>query len=614
VLKLRDLAERPDFALGVLRVSPSRRRIAGPAGEVHVEPLIMQVFLLLSDAEEEVVTRTRLFDECWGGVIVGDESLNRAITMIRRALAETAPGMFESENIPRTGYRLVRHPASDGKGEHVDTIRKPVLLLMAAFLLVGMAALGWFLVSRAPRAPSAALVAASDPHSAELAGDIASATMATAAAHETPLRLLDRPAGGDAQANFILKVATTRRGNQRKVDLALLAGADKALLWSWSAARPDPSQASVLDALARESGALALTCAAETRSGSGREPDDETVKLYLDACAKFEPWLGADVRLLADAFEHVTAKAPQLRGAWAKLFLSRAEAIEGLPRIDMAADLRNDIKRAAALRIDIPETYIARAAVLPLNARLERLNLYEQGLARYPRNLALLSARSWQLRSVGRMVEAAKTAQRAVELYPQSAAANAEYAKSLMHAGQIDAARNVLERANGFAPNAPNLTAARWLLEMRYGDPKVAMAMARSGGSVVEAPMLSFLEARIEPSRASIDGAIEQLMAGYRQFPEEPGWVAQALGAFGRNEEAIQFLLHYPAGANSGDGAEMLFRPTLRGVRRDPRFILIARNFGVTDYWVRSGILPDYCFDPSLPYDCKQELAKLARR
>lgn len=106
MLKLSDLAVRPDFTLGPLAVSPSRRRIAGPEGEIHLEPLIMQVFLLLLDARGRVVTRTELFDQCWGGVMVGDDSLNRAVAKVRRIASEVAPGLFEIETIPRTGYRL----------------------------------------------------------------------------------------------------------------------------------------------------------------------------------------------------------------------------------------------------------------------------------------------------------------------------------------------------------------------------------------------------------------------------------------------------------------------------------------------------------------------------
>ena len=38
--------------------------------------------------------------------MVGDDSLNRAISGVRRVITETGPDLFEIETIPRTGYRL----------------------------------------------------------------------------------------------------------------------------------------------------------------------------------------------------------------------------------------------------------------------------------------------------------------------------------------------------------------------------------------------------------------------------------------------------------------------------------------------------------------------------
>ena len=106
MLKLKDLALRPDFQVGPVTVSPSRRLVQGPAGSANVEPLIMQVLLLLLDAAGRVVTRDILFDQCWGGAAVGDDSLNRAIAGVRRIFDQVAPGQVEIETIPRTGYRL----------------------------------------------------------------------------------------------------------------------------------------------------------------------------------------------------------------------------------------------------------------------------------------------------------------------------------------------------------------------------------------------------------------------------------------------------------------------------------------------------------------------------
>ena len=125
--KLRDLAARADFQRGPLHVSPSRRLVTGPAGEAHLEPLIMHVFLLLLDANGRVVTRDELFDQCWGGVMVGDDSLNRAIGKVRRIASDVAPGLFEIETIPRTGYRLtgeiVGHAQSDAAMDAGERVR-----------------------------------------------------------------------------------------------------------------------------------------------------------------------------------------------------------------------------------------------------------------------------------------------------------------------------------------------------------------------------------------------------------------------------------------------------------------------------------------------------------
>lgn len=150
MLKLSDLAQRPDFDLGPLQISPARRQVAGPAGEAHVEPLIMQVFLLLLDVGGQVVTRQALFDQVWGGVAVGDDSLNRAVAGVRRIAAETAPGLFEIETIPRTGYRVTgeilsfQNEGQDDQSQHGGDVSRRLLIGGgAATLALGGAGYWW---------------------------------------------------------------------------------------------------------------------------------------------------------------------------------------------------------------------------------------------------------------------------------------------------------------------------------------------------------------------------------------------------------------------------------------------------------------------------------------
>jgi DNA-binding winged helix-turn-helix (wHTH) protein len=105
-LTAADLAGMPDFRLGAATVSPSRRTLVGPGGESDIQPRVMQVLAVLAEQAGQVVARETLFERCWGGVYVGDDSLNRAVAALRKLASEIAAGTFEIETIPKAGYRL----------------------------------------------------------------------------------------------------------------------------------------------------------------------------------------------------------------------------------------------------------------------------------------------------------------------------------------------------------------------------------------------------------------------------------------------------------------------------------------------------------------------------
>lgn len=115
-----DLGAVADFRCGDLAVEPAARRIAGPGGDAMLEPRMMQLLVALAEASGAVVTRERLVARCWGNVVVGDDSLNRAIAGLRRGLKATGCRTVEVETVPKVGYRLVTadagHPAAPPAG------------------------------------------------------------------------------------------------------------------------------------------------------------------------------------------------------------------------------------------------------------------------------------------------------------------------------------------------------------------------------------------------------------------------------------------------------------------------------------------------------------------
>lgn len=94
----------------------------------------------------------------------------------------------------------------------------------------------------------------------------------------------------------------------------------------------------------------------------------------------------------------------------------------------------------------------------------------------------------------------------------------------------------------------------------------------------------------------------------YGQYPEFIQQIVQALAQFGRKDEVFDILLHYRG--QGGLVAEVLFRPAFRDVWRDPRSMAAAADLGLLHYWKVSGVWPDFCSDPTLPYNCKKEAAK----
>ena len=78
-------AHEPDFNLGRLTVSPSRREVVRDDGEREViEHRVMQVLIALSRAEGSIVTRDELILLCWDGRVVGEDSIHRVISRLRK--------------------------------------------------------------------------------------------------------------------------------------------------------------------------------------------------------------------------------------------------------------------------------------------------------------------------------------------------------------------------------------------------------------------------------------------------------------------------------------------------------------------------------------------------
>ncbi|PZU51051.1 MAG: hypothetical protein DI568_00110 [Sphingomonas sp.] len=114
-----ELAAEPPFQLGSLLVTPAALELRAAGHVVTLEPRVMQVLVALQRTQGAVVSRDELLDLCWDARVVGDDSLNRCVSQLRKAFAGYPA--VSVETIPRVGYRLrlVDEPPADADQEPV---------------------------------------------------------------------------------------------------------------------------------------------------------------------------------------------------------------------------------------------------------------------------------------------------------------------------------------------------------------------------------------------------------------------------------------------------------------------------------------------------------------
>lgn len=156
----RDLSRVPAFRLGPIAVEPATRSLAGAGRRITVEPRVMQVLVALGLDPGQVLSRDDLIALCWDGVIVGDNAINRVISLLRQALAEVAGDAVRLETITKVGFRIVvdgaaveRKPPPAARRDR-PLARRPALIFGAA-LIVAAGAGGYFALRQPQTDPRA---------------------------------------------------------------------------------------------------------------------------------------------------------------------------------------------------------------------------------------------------------------------------------------------------------------------------------------------------------------------------------------------------------------------------------------------------------------------------
>ena len=421
-----------------------------------------------------------------------------------------------------------------------------------------------------------------------------------------------------AKAEYRVDVGLSGGGNNWTADLSLRARREASLLWASSIRRED---ANLVDIRQQATSALVhvLDCVGEVQSGKTRL-SPESLSLYLDGCARLSDFDPDDPgEELLGTFRQLTRKAPDFAQGWAWLAFLEAQSYPSVQPREwnaLSRSAREHLRRAKQLGPDLPITTAAEA-YLPENflSADKGLGIVGRGLSNFPESSLLHAARSAFLARVGRLAEGVKEAKAAADLDPLSPTRVDNYASSLAYSGRTRQAFEALEQAEKIWPDSTVLNGARYRLDLRYGDARNALVLLerRGAGDARPVPLddawRTFLEARIAPNQANIGKALVAFRARAKNRSGDWGYL-QALGTFGRVDEAFA-AMHSDEAIDSLSGSpDTFFRVHMRAIYSDPRFMGVAQRLGLLHYWKMTGIWPDFCREPRLPYDCSKEAAK----
>jgi len=299
-------ARRP-FRLDAYLVDPKRNRIASQAGEIALQPKVIDVLCALADRQGEVLSRSELIDLVWGKEFGADESLTRAISQLRKAFDDTRGEPRIIETIPKRGYRLIVAPESAGSAEGTPSRRRRAVRWIAMAALVLLLILAGFLLLR-PRDPGelppkrserTGIIVTVEPFAGdpslpigrfadELAAEIARSPLVRVRTRDAP------PEAGTQR--YRVRGQVMRMGDRLRVDTQLLDDATDEVVWGDHFDRPfDPQfseRASVVGAISSE---LMLPLLRRAKARINQQPILSLVPWELTLLVTWVP--GAEARL-----------------------------------------------------------------------------------------------------------------------------------------------------------------------------------------------------------------------------------------------------------------------------------------------------------------------------
>ena len=628
-----DLAYAAPFRLGPLMVEPPLRQITAARSET-LEPRVMQVLVVLAMANGAIVSRDDLVRQCWEGRIVGDDSINRVIARLRKLIEDHGDGAVRIETITKVGYRLIGPVVLTVPSQRAPLANETVVIAnaptttqatghgirwrvaaAASVALVTVMALFWWAASPTPKLLQASLrVGAFKPLSAglpvTLPAELQSEILEKLGESTNKLITVVSAPPKDLSQAYVVSGTIAQSGGALRYVVNLSREDSGVTPLSLSFDRPRSEGGTSTSGVASMTARVVSCTLRGIVQGRTKPLPDPTIRLWAQFCRSDnaeKPSFAYETAILRE----IVKTSPDFSVAWGLLAAGLSTVVPDedtvagrAARAEVLADI------AMAEKTGPPDfvVWLARAGLHPADDWVGRGQLLRDAAERLGPQSNGISPGIYAtfLLNVGRIADANAQLRLSREINAVPERTAARLAMGLNWSGQIAEGDAVLRKVLATYPESKIARQHQIGDALWRGNYPVALAAVADatdmepGNKKVVAQTIAALQSGDARAR---EAAASQLMRLSAAKATRQEFAVAALAALGRNGDAFTVAELLLAG-NRVPPTAILFQPALARARALPAFADLVGRLGLTNYWGKTGQLPDFCAVGEAPTLC----------
>ena len=641
MLGTHDTSTSRHFWIDDYGVDPDGLIVHTSWGDVTLEPKIMKILTTLATYPDEVVTRQTLLDSVREESHVSDESLTRAISILRKTFRDTRGRRTVIETVPRRGYKLVGklthsrpevRDLSQPKSATLQSVpnvthaknfseyRKPTYrnAVLATLILVAIVVGAMFVRSlkipsnTAPGRSIAVLPFNSlsvDPGDELFAEGLAEELLYTlsglsdlkVAARTSSFVYKNKSAdvreiGESLNVSYVLEGSIRRTDGRMRITAQLISTKDGYNLWSRSYDRQIEDVFSVQNDIARHVAAafdLELPTNENTLFDAGTTNVD-AFKYYLEG-RDYLHKRGLGLSQAISKFEKAIELDPNYAKAYAGLATSHvvSHIYLDVPKVISQQRAVAFAQKSISLDPSLSEPFAVLGVTEADNNNWKAaIDFYKQGEILDPDNVVVLQWYAEALTYLGYLDQAEAKMSRALEIEPNSAilflvaGLVAQNKDDMVETERLYRRSKDLGLSDGVNGNS--------FVEFRKGNLERAanmMALASFNDRYIgenQVEELTQFILSIMKRELKVDDGI----AAFPALAADDDFLVPAYLMSGESKKALLLLENDPDGDH--DSFYLLWTNTDPDLRKNPYFKTFAKNTGLFDYWQVNG-WPDKC-------------------